>query len=283
MMQSLTLSGQWNDEIGGIHCPELRTLTIRNINEAVDSIIPKPMPNVHSLDFSPGCGTSITLYLKLFDALPDLVSLRCFIPFSDETVPQTPDELLLTRAVLQSLKSFPLTPAAGDADLVIRFLTCLDVPSLNCLDLPWFPGRGGLDQTLLAICGHGTVQLRCLISRRYSMTGTNIYAMLKHLNHLETLILNNDDYDELLIALSPHNRDFSSACPRLKMAEINISPSTFTRRGPLADCVQRRVMSDLDDPAPGLVTCLKLSLSRWGAYGGLEQLGKTHSKSFHIM
>ena len=53
--------------------------------------------------------------------------------------------------------------------------------------------------------------------------GENIYLVLNHLIHIETLRLTLQDrsVDALLIALSPHNRDFSSAYPKLEIVELS--------------------------------------------------------------
>ena len=52
--------------------------------------------------------------------------------------------------------------------------------------------------------------------------------------------------DELFIALSPRNHDFSSVCPQLKTLELRHMRISL---GALVDFVQRRVKSDLGDPS----------------------------------
>ena len=83
-------------------------------------------------------------------------------------------------------------------------------------------------------------------------------ALLDHLNHLESLTIDGVNHvDKLLIVLSPHNPGSSTPCPHLET--IDMSRNLYLKRDVLVDFVQQRVKSDLDDPAPGLVTCLKLS------------------------
>jgi hypothetical protein len=111
--------------------------------------------------------------------------------------------------------------------------------------------------------------------------------MLKNLNHLETLCLEYDgdsNYEDLIVALSPSNRNFSDACPQLKTVEvICIRSRTYISPEALFDFVWRRVLLDVDEPAPGLVTCLKLDWPWvYGKNPKLARLAKTHRKSLRL-
>ena len=130
-------------------------------------------------------------------------------------------------------------------------------------------------------------QDRNVTLRHLTITGkvpgnTAIHVMLPHLTHLETFIVHpyreNDTADELLMALSPHNRDFTLPCPQLTTIEINHG-RVSTRA--LVDFMWRRVKPDLDDPGPGLITSLKLSFIPVDQ-DVCEQLVKTHGSSVHI-
>jgi hypothetical protein len=120
MMQSLNLSGTVYRNIGEIHCPELRSLAFKNDGD-IKSIIVKPMQKMHHLEYR--CTfTSIMSSLKLFDALPNLVSLTWatgFFEVGRDTLP---------RVVLQSLKSFSFAIEARYKDDAIHFLACLNIP-----------------------------------------------------------------------------------------------------------------------------------------------------------
>ena len=141
--------------------------------------------------------------------------------------------------------------------------------------------QGSLNMILDIICGDGAVQLRQLILGDSSLRRANFHAMWHHLQHLESLViwdLHGISGDELFIALSPPNRDFTSVCPQLKTLELSYM---MISTGALVDFVQRRVKSDLGDPAPGLVTCLTLLRMRVDKEVS-AQLAKTHSLSVHL-
>ena len=86
-----------------------------------------------------------------------------------------------------------------------------------------------------------------------------------------------DDVDELFIALSSPSRGSSTPCLYLKT--VDISYNVNLNQVVLVDFVQQRVKSDLDDPAPGLVTCLKLSDEICSDEKLYAQLVKTRSSS----
>ena len=110
-------------------------------------------------------------------------------------------------------------------------------------------------ETLDAIC-HSLVKLRHLTLRDIALN-SSVPTLLSHLKHLETLTIERfQNVNQLLIALSSHNPDSSTPCPYLKTVDISCSDNS--EPDVLVDFVQQRVKSDLDDPAPGLVTCLKL-------------------------
>ena len=129
------------------------------------------------------------------------------------------------------------------------------------------------------ICGDGAVQLRRLTLGDDTLREANFHAMWVHLKHLETLLISDSfvSADELFISLSPPNLDFSSLRPQLKTLELM---HTRISMDALVDFVQRRVKSDLGDPAPGLVTGSKLSDVSVDEVSA--QLAKTHSLSVHL-
>ena len=122
-MESLTLQCFRSFTAGRldlIHCPQLRTLTLRNCDEAVGSLISKPMQNLRVLTIISHRGDTM-LYIKILQALSNLVSLT----WNNSEQP-LPDEI--PRVALPSLKSLTLP---GHWDVV----TCLYVPSLEHLEL----------------------------------------------------------------------------------------------------------------------------------------------------
>ena len=77
MMQNLYILGatfKGAELFGNIHCPDLRTLTIINSDEAIESLISKPMLNVRDLHLT--SDGPVVLYIKLLNVLPNLVSLE---------------------------------------------------------------------------------------------------------------------------------------------------------------------------------------------------------------
>ena len=267
MMQSLTLKcyNTCPKTLGWIHCPQLRTLTLQNCDEAIESLISKPMQNLRVLTIINDFNDMVTI--KLLQALPDLVSLTWHT--YGERLPYE-----IPRVVLRSLKSLTF-------DMCCLFIVTLYVPSLEYLELFVKAPGTSTNMVLDSICGDGAVQLRHL-TLRYGCLRSYFHATLWHyLKHLETLAINDvhGNADELLIPLSPLNRDFSSVCPQLKTLELlNVKFST----GALVDFVQRRVKSDLGGPGPGLVTCLKLS-NMLVDKEVFAQLAKTHSLSVHLL
>ena len=301
MMQSLTLQCCDSDPtalLGYIHCPQLHTLTLWCCDKMVQSLISKPMQNLRVL-------TVINWYIydmvhiKLLQASPNLVSLtwrwdNCELPPDDE----------IPRVALPSLKSLAFLECQWG--MATRFLRHFDVPSLEHMEFGRFDRfhfndhQGSLNMVLDVICGDGAVQLRRLTLGIGVLRRANFHAVWPHLRHLETLSIkdpaSNVSADELFISLSPCDHDFSSVCPQLKTLELScLEIST----GALVDFVQRRVKSDLGDPAPGLVTCLKLSDMWVDKNKGVDkkgwvdrkgwvdkevsaQLAKTHSSSVHL-
>ena len=162
----------------------------------------------------------------------------------------------------------------------------LDVPSLEHLDLEHFyGGEITLNEVLDIICGDGVVKLRHLTLGGGTLNGINVEGIWHHLRHLETLFINDHHNialaDDLFIPLSPPNRDFSSVCPQLKTLQLSYM---IIRVDALVDFVQRRVKSDLGDPAPCLLTSL-IMMNVWVDAAVREvfpQLVKTHSLSFHL-
>ena len=289
MMQSLTLQGLKCFQEGRyIHCPQLRTLTLRNCGiSTVESLISKPMQNLRVLTIII-CDGDNMLHIKLLRALPNLVSL---------TWRWCNTELLLhdefPRVALPSLKSLNFRRCQWDMTHLLRHL---DIPSLEHLELGDFVRsnveQGGLNMVLDVICGDGAVKLRRLTLGDGALRKANIRAMWHHLNHLETLSIKSADRDvsadRLFTTLSPRNHDFSPVCPQLKTLELSYLETSMAA---LTDFVQRRVKSDLEDPAPGLVTCLKLSdmwidmgfgTRMWLDEDMFAPLAKTHGSSVQL-
>ena len=261
--------------LGWIHCPQLCTLTLRNCGGAVESLISKPMQNLRVLTIIKSRGDTM-LYIKLLQALPNLVSLT----WSDSGRSLNNEILRVALPFLESL-----TFQRCRWEVMTHLLRYLDIPSLEQLMLEDCGSvdnhQGSLNMVLDVICGDGGVQLRHLILDDSSLRGENFHAMWHHLKHLETLVIRDPhdvSGDELLITLSPPNRDFTFVCPELKTLELSY---TMISTGALVDFVQRRVKSDLGDPAPGLVTCLTL-LDMWVDKEVSERLAKTHSLSVHL-
>ena len=291
MMQSLTLQGlKCFQEGRSIHCPQLHTLTLRNCGKStVESLISKPMQNLRVLTIII-CDGDNMLHIKLLRALPNLVSLtwrwcNTELPLHDE----------FPRVALPSLKSLSFRRCQWDMTHLLRYL---DVPSLEHLELGDFVVGGerierGLNMVLDVICGDGAIKLRRLTLGDGALKWANIYSMWHHLTHLDTLSIRDAESgvsaDELFIALSPRNHDLSPVCPQLKTLELSyLEISTAA----LIKFVQRGVKSDLEDPAPGLVTCLKLS-DMWIGMGSgkrmwldtevmLAKLAKTHGSSVQL-
>ena len=256
--------------LGWIHCPQLHTLTLGNCDKAVESLTPKPMENLRVLTIINSRGDNM-LYIELLQVLPNLVSLT----WSDSGQPIDNE---IPRVALPSLKSLAFRRC--HLEITTHLLRHLEVPSLEHLDLGRFQvfNVGSLNTVLDVICGDEAVQLRRLTLGEGALRGANFHAIWHHLKHLETLFINDASADRLFVALSPPSRYFSSVCPQLKTLELlhaKISASA------LADFVQRRVKSDLGDPAPGLVTCLKLSDMSVDKEVS-AQLVKTHSWSVHM-
>ena len=278
MMQSLTLQCQKafsRGSLGCIHCPQLRTLSLRNCDEAVGPLISKPMQNLRVLTIINPQGGDM-LYIKLLQALPNLVSLTWSNSGQslDNEIP---------RVALPFLKSLAFRKCHWG--ITTGLLRYLDIPSLVHLDLSDFKNfkddQGSLNMVLGVICDNGAVQLRRLTLGNGSLRGANFQAMWRHLKHLESLFIRdprNVSADELFISLSPPNHEFSSVCPQLKTLELS---NLEISMGALVDFVRQRVKSDLGATRPGLVTNLKL-LNMWVDKGVSAQLAKTHSLSVHL-
>ena len=281
MMQSLTIQCDGSIpelHLGCIRCPQLRTLTLWNCDKAVEHLFPKPLQNLRVLTIIDHHGDDM-LYIKLLQALPNLVSLRWSNagPLLHDVIP---------RVVLRSLKSLTFESCLWETTK--RLLTHLDIPSLEHLDLEHCrvvnAHPGALNMILDVICSDGAAQLRRLTLGDRALRRANWHAMWHPLKHLETLSISGAHgiapVNELFISLSPSNRDFSSVCPQLKTLELDLPGKISTDA--LVNFVQRRVKSDLGDPAPGLVTCLKLSYMMLVDDEVSAQLAKTHSLSVHL-
>ena len=279
MMQSFTLQS-WDlcprGLLGCIHCPQLRTLTLWSCDKALKSLIPKPMQNLRVLTII-NCYSGLTWQRDLSELSPH------------DEIPRV------------ALPSFKTLAFLGCHEEMVYFLRHLYVPSLEHMEFGCFDRfhsnvhRGSLNTVLDVICGEGAVQLRRLTLGKGALRGANFHAMWPHLKHLETLAIEDPDSklsaDGLFIALSPRDHDFSSVCPQLKTLELSCLEISM---GALVDFVQRRVKSNLGDPAPGLVTCLKMSnmcgvdMNRWVDKVWVDeevsaQLAETHGSSVHLV
>ena len=280
MLQSLALfspyrSGLNQDtvKLSDIHCPELRTLLLSRVKSDIKSLTVRPLKNVQHLIVDRGFpelhDVNLALpYLKLLEALPNLVSLSL-----TSSGYCTPLPVVFPRVVLLSLKSLTLELCCGRT--MTSMLESLHVTSLERLVLGVTTSHS-FTESMEAFCDN-LFQLRHLTLRNIGMGGW-VHVLLSHLEHLESLTIDKlYDVDELLIALSPYNPGSSIRCPYLKT--IDISFSLNLKPDVLVGFVQQRVKSDLDDPAPGLVTCLKLSDQIRSDEKLYAQLVKTHSSS----
>ena len=215
-------------------------------------------------------------YINLLQALPNLVSLTW----------SNSGRLLnnkIPRVALPFLESLAFRRCRWE--ITTHLLRYFDTPSLEHLELGDFKvfndDQRSLNMVLDIICSDGAVQLRHLILDNSSLRRANFHAMWHHLKHLGTLVIKDPhdvSGDELLITLSPPNHVFTSVCPQLKILGLSgLEIST----GALVDFVQRRVKSDLGDPAPGSVTCLTL-LNMCVDKEVSAQLAKTHSLSVRL-
>ena len=110
--------------VGGVHCPQLHSLTISYIGIQGFNLFVKPMENVHRLDIS--YYGPIHSYLNLLDLMPNLVSLT----WRDIRHQQTKEEL--PRFNIRSLRY--LTLVERGTTMLTRYLACLYVPSSPHLD-----------------------------------------------------------------------------------------------------------------------------------------------------
>ena len=255
IMQTFIICGrrpvyQRNDTFGDIGFPQLHSLSVFNYNGI--KLFVNPMENVHQLDIN-YYGGPIHLYLKILDLLPNLVSLRW------HDVLRQPMQEEFFRVKLRSLKFLTLE---CDMVRVTSYLACLYVPSSPHLDPDpndMFNSHFSLNEPPHTFSGDRSINLRCLRLLNGIPSETKIHAILHQLKHLITLALNcqtdRRSVDALLLALSPLNQDFSSVCPQLKTVELT---SVSFSSSALEAFVKRRVKSDLDYPAPGLVTSLAL-------------------------
>ena len=279
MLQNLALSrshsfgpNQDTFKLGDIHCPKLRTLFLRHVNYDIKPLTVRPLKNVRNLSIDQLHDLHVDniglMYLKLLEALPNLVSLS----WKSYSGYCTLGSVKFPRVVLQSLKSLTLDLCCKG--MMTSMLECLHVPSLERLVLD-VSRCYDFTESMDAICD-SLVQLRHLTLRNMDL-GRRVPALLNHLKHLETLTIKKlYAADELFIALSSHNRGSSIPCPHLKTVKISLQ--VYMKLDVLVDFVQQRVKSDLDDPAPGLVTCLKLDRTRY-VEKPCAQLVKTQSSS----
>ena len=261
-----------------IHCPELRTLFL---NDEIKSMTVRPFKNVHHLSVNQIHDLYVhnggLPYLRLFEALPNLVSLKWSSRSSHYC---TLVSVEVPSVVLQSLESLTLHLCCKG--MMTSILKCLHVPSLERLVL------------LVEECydlTESTDAIRDTLGRLRHLTlveislGSGVRALLNHLKHLETITIQKlyaANSDELFIALSSRNRDSNIPCPSLKTVDISPSFKGCMETDVLVHFVQQRVKSDLDDPVPGLVTCLKLSY-RAAHEEVCAQLVKTHSSSISFL
>ena len=112
------------DFVGGVHCPQLYSLTISDIGIKDFNLFVKPMENVQRQDIC--YHRPIHSYLNLLDLMPNLVSLTW-----RDVLQQQPDEEL-PRFNIRSLRY--LTLVGGGTTMITRYLACLYVPSSPRLD-----------------------------------------------------------------------------------------------------------------------------------------------------
>jgi len=172
----------------------------------------------------------------------------------------------------------------------IPFLTCLYVPSLESVDIDtteavYLNTNIAVYEMIDAIGGDDVLRLRYFhLNHNEFLLGSKVTAMLRRLDCLHTLVLShmiiplNPRITTILGALSPHNRDFRSACPQL--ATVILIDSRVTEEA-FVNFVHLRVQSDSEEPTPGLVGCLKLARVSCINDDLWTSLAKTHGKSIH--
>ena len=265
-------------DLDTFHGPRLCSIILQYSENLVRSMVANPVQTVRHLEVGFSHGPT-ALYLHLLSALPNLVSLHWKGKDETEQVQEAPSSV-----VLHSLKSLRLH-AAGSAMYLLSFL---HAPSLESLELLHASETVSIVQ---ALCGDGVVKLHHLhLFECFAFeSGPDVWAasMLGQLDCLETLIIEHSDmlYD-LLTALSPQDRDFSSVCPQLTTLVISKSDIPL---GPFVDFVHRRTRADWEEAVPGLVTSLKLSdndSGRWhgGSSSGLcRHFAQSHSATVRFM
>lgn len=258
-----------DDDYPRFNCPKLRSVSLRDCEPMVRSLVANPVQTVRHLAVC--FSRNQTLYLDLLRTLPNLVSLHWS---GYRKLPEIPQAV-----VLKSLKSLRLDATESVMDV----LSCLHVPSLESLELLVGVGYGQfVYDAICALCGDGSVKLRRLHIVHGELPVRAIRSLLRQLDRLETLIIErSDEVEGLLIALAPPDQDFSLVCPHL--TTLVIAESDFYPE-PLIEFVYRRMQADSKETAPGFVKCLKLTktgelftaLSRYNFL-------RTHRATIHLM
>ena len=260
-------------DLDNFHGPRLCSIILKHSQNLVRSLAANPVQTVRHLEvkFSRG---STAIHLQLLSVLPNLVSLHWKGKDDREQIQGAP----LT-VVLDSLKSLRLHTTESAMDLI----SILHVPSLECLELLLDSQADSIVHEIIgALCGGGMVKLRHLhILNGWLSTRPDVGVMLCQLDCLETLIIERSSMlAELLTALSPQDRDFSSVCPQL--TTLVISDSEIPP-GPFVDFVHRRTREDWEEAVPGLVTSLNLIEKRRSSSKLCTHFARTHSATIRIM
>ena len=260
-------------DLDTFHGPRLRSIILKHSQNLVRSLVANPVQTVRHLEVKFSYG-STALYLQLLSVLPNLVSLHWKGKEDREQIQEAPSTV-----VLDSLKSLRLHTTESAMDLI----SILHVPSLECLELLLDSQDDSIVHEIIGtLCGDGMVKLRHLhILDGWPSTGPDVGVMLCQLDCLETLIMESSSMlAELLTALSPQDRDFSSVCPQLTTLVISDSEIPL---GPFVDFVHRRTREDWEEAVPGLITSLKLTEKRRSSSELCTHFAQTHSATIRIM
>ena len=272
LMQSLTHSSveDRDMDLGGVYCPELRSVTLSGSDSIVRVLTNNPMQSVRHLQISSAAPPA--LHLQFFNAFPHIVSLRFYCRS------EQPLEAPLAVA-LHSLKNLHVAAAKSTAQL----LPHLHTPALESFELFGSDGfeTPSMEEIIDIICRGGVVKLRRLNLIKGTFR-TLVPMMLCKLDHLDTLIIDKTLMSgHLLTALAVPDQDFGILCPKLTTLMIL---GTEVPQAPFDKFVHSRMLADSEEPAPGFVTCLKLHSRTRELFGDdhFQRSSQTHSATIHI-
>ena len=277
LMQSFTHSRTEHSDhshdldLGGVYCPELRSVTLKYSDNIVRIMTATPMQTVRHLQVD--CDGPNALYFQFLNSLPHLVSLYWGHSYSTKQPLEAP--LAVT---LQSLKALHV----HTNESAMQLLSYLYAPSLESLEIDCHRGSPtpSMEGIIEVICRDGVVKLRHLHLIFGAFQTLMIPMMLRKLDHLDTLIINQTLMsDHLLTALAVPDQDFGTLCPKLTtlvIVDTEVPQDLFDK------FVHSRMLADSEEPAPGFVTCLKLHGRELLDDHIFQRCSQTHSATIHI-